>query len=103
MATGGLSRETAIVVKAPEEVKATTMMAAAWRVGLGLILKKCKECAGEGRLFKRRKTGTMQPAKVTATASPWFGGVDKNLAVRKQALAQAMLQDYGQTRQTFFS
>jgi hypothetical protein len=41
----------------------------------GNSIKNCKECAGEGRSCKRRETGTMQPAKVMATASPLFVGV----------------------------
>jgi hypothetical protein len=99
MAMGGLSRETGIVTKAPEEVNTTAMTTTALRVGLVLILnvnfmlgacgkggnsiKNCEECAGEGRSYERRETGTMQLAKVMATASPWFVGVGKNLVVRK--------------------
>jgi hypothetical protein len=49
----------------------------------GNCIKNCKECAGEGRLCKRREPGTMQQTKVTSTASPWFLGVGKNLVVRK--------------------
>jgi len=37
MATDGLSRDTAIVAKAPEEAKVTAMTMAAWRVGSVLI------------------------------------------------------------------
>ncbi len=99
MATGGQSRETTIIANASEEVNATMMTTAAWRVGSvsisnanfmpgacgkgGNSIKNCNECAGEGCLCKRRETGTMQPAIVTATASPWFLGVGKNLVVRK--------------------
>jgi hypothetical protein len=84
MVMGGLSRETTIVAKAPEEVNATAMTTAAWRVGSVLILnanfmpgacgegenhvKNCEKCAGEGRSCKRREPGTMQLAKVTAMA-----------------------------------
>ncbi len=37
MATVGLSRDTAIVAKAPEEAKVTVIMTAAWSVGSVLI------------------------------------------------------------------
>jgi hypothetical protein len=96
MAMGGLSRETAIVAKAPEEVNTTTVTTAAWRVGTSVLIsnanfmpgacgegrncvKNGQECAREGRLCKRREPGTMQLAKVMATASPWFVGVGKHL------------------------
>jgi hypothetical protein len=49
----------------------------------GNCIKNCKECAEEGRSCERREPGVMQPAKVTATASPWFLGEGKNLVVRK--------------------
>jgi len=39
MATVGLSRDTAIEAKAPEEAKVTAMMIAAWSVGSVLISK----------------------------------------------------------------
>ena len=63
MATVGLSRDTAIVAKAPEEEMVTATMTAAWSVGSVLIsnanfmptiqekggngVEKCEECAGE--------------------------------------------------------
>ncbi len=47
------------------------------------LSKNCKECAGEGCSCNRRETGTMQPAKVMAMASPWFVGVGENLVARK--------------------
>ncbi len=37
MATVGLSRDTAIEARAPEEAKVTAMMTAAWRVGSVII------------------------------------------------------------------
>jgi hypothetical protein len=99
MAMGGLSKETGIIAKAPEEVNSTVMTTAAWRVGSVLVssanfmpracgkggnhIKNCDECARGGRSCERREPGRMQPAKVTAMASPWFVGVDKNLVVRK--------------------
>ncbi len=94
----GLARETAIVAKALEEVTTTAMTTAAWKVGSVFIsntnfmprccskggnwVENCAECASEGRLCERREPGKMQPAKVTATASPWFLGEGKNLVVR---------------------
>jgi hypothetical protein len=95
----GLVRETAIVAKAPEEVTTTATTTTAWRVGSVFILnvnfmprccgkggnrvKNCEECAGEGHSCKRREPRTMQMAKLTAMASPWFLGEGKNLVVRK--------------------
>jgi hypothetical protein len=55
MAMGGLSRETAIVAKAPEEVKATAMTTAAWRVGLVLILNANFMPKACGKGGKRRQ------------------------------------------------
>jgi hypothetical protein len=49
----------------------------------GNCVENCKECAREGRLCERREPGVMQPAKVTAMASPWFLGEGENLMVRK--------------------
>ncbi len=94
-----MARETAIVARALEEVTMTAMRTAVWRAGSVFISnanfmpKNCgkggncinnrKKCAGVGRLCERREPGVMQPAKVTATASPWFLGEGENLVVRK--------------------
>jgi hypothetical protein len=95
-----LSRETAIMAKAIEEVTTIAMISAAtWRVGSVLIaevyfmsgacieggnsITNCEECAGKMHLCERRKPGTMPPTKVTATGSPLFLVVGKNLVVRK--------------------
>jgi hypothetical protein len=80
MATVGLSRDTAIEARAPEEAKVTAMMTAAWRVGSVFILnanfmpkilekggncvEKRKECAGEAHSRERKEPGTMQPTKL---------------------------------------
>ncbi len=77
MATDGLSRDTAIVAKAPEEVMATAMIIAAHRVGSvlfsnanfmpriccerGNCVKNCEECAGEGAL--KQDEGTRDNAR----------------------------------------
>ncbi len=103
MATDGLSRDTVIVAKAPEEVMATAMIIVMHRVGSVLIsnanfmpricgeggnwVKNCEECAGEGALEQEEGTRDNAANEVTATASPWFLGAGKNLVVRKQALA----------------
>jgi hypothetical protein len=99
MAMDGLSRDTAIIAKASEEVMVMAMIIAARRVGSVLIsntnfmlrscgkggncVKNCKECAGEGVLEQEEGTRDNEANKVTATASPWFLGVGKNLVVRK--------------------
>jgi hypothetical protein len=83
----------------PEQVNATTITIAAWRVGSVLIsnancrpgecgkggnhVKKYEECDGEGRSCKRKERGTMQLTKVAPMASAYFVGVGKNLVVRK--------------------
>ena len=70
-----MSRDTAIVAKAPEEAKVTAMMTAAWRVGSVLSsnanfmpkiqekggngVEKCEECAGEVCSCERKEPGTM--------------------------------------------
>ena len=80
MATVGLSRDTAIEAKAPEEAKVMSMMTAARSVGSvlksnanfmpqnsgkgGEYVKNRKECAGEARLHERKEPGTMQMTKV---------------------------------------
>ena len=80
MATVGLSRDTAIEAKAPEEAKVTAMMIAAWSVGSVLIsktnfmpknletggnrVKNRKECAGKVRSRERKEPGTMSMTKL---------------------------------------
>jgi hypothetical protein len=98
----GLSRDTAIVAKALEEVMAMAMIIATCRVGSVLILnanfmpricgeggnciKNCKECAGEGVLEREEERRDNAAGEVTATASQWFLGAGKNLVVRKLSL-----------------
>ncbi len=88
-----------IVARAPEEAKVTAMMTAAWRVESGLILKanfmpqkfrkreklqqNRAECAGGVCYVREEGTRDNAANEVTATASPWFVGVGKNLVVRK--------------------
>ncbi len=94
----GLSRDTAIIAKAPEEVMVTAMIIAARGVGSVLIsnanfmpricgeggncIKNRGECAGEGALKQEEGTRDNAADKVTATASPWFFGASKNLVER---------------------
>jgi hypothetical protein len=94
MAMEGLSRDTATVVKAPEEAKVMAMMTAAWRVGSVLISntnfmpKNCGEGGNCINFFLKsvlEKSTTRDNAanEFTTAASPWFLGVGKNLVVRK--------------------
>ncbi len=80
MATVGLSSDTTIEAKAPEEAKVMAMMTAVWSVGSVLIsdvnfmpqnsgiggecVKNCKECAGKVHSGKRKEPGTMQMTKL---------------------------------------
>jgi hypothetical protein len=45
--------------------------------------KITKSVLEKGTCAREEEKGTMQLAKVTATASPWFVGSGKNLVVRK--------------------